>query len=588
MKITARFIVMAWCFCGVMSVLSITARAQQLPENFRDLKLYELDRAAKAAGLNVEDTAETFIAWMGTNDWQSMELHDLYNLYSWISESSVARRHFSARWTGSLTATATEAYTLRQVQVYAGGNCSLKVVIGGDTVLDSGGESSDESRFTSRPVQLTASQALPIRVEMVHNVSRISDFGESVPMVLLTWKTSPGSETIVPTSVFTPPAGFGGASAHGLKGQYFADTEFGDLKSTRLDAALDMVWSWPPAISIHEEAARDVLSALKVKILDAAFLSQCAAEGKSEVFSYSMWRIAYRMRATERLRLVETLTGRPDVLAAMTPEAMGRLMQAIYMLPGDEHINLLGEWTLARPQPRCVAGEFPGWGDDYYQKLNTDYYWQMGRFMQGPYGNDAGTLCDDYLEGPDGKCNLAVAYTAGYASRLNGTIEEFINRLDQHINDESVTGDKLMTWLIARAFAKGAFPGNPQPLANFSDLESAMLVAESNDYKFWALQEMVARLSSVNKGDRAKALIEENCGQFTTPAQQAAMNEWAAKADALAEIYAQRQTAQEEATRTAYEAELERRRQLAIEQGDSAAASRFAELISASQSQVEE
>jgi hypothetical protein len=171
MKITARFIVMAWCFCGVMSVLSITARAQQLPENFRDLKLYELDRAAKAAGLNVEDTAETFIAWMGTNDWQSMELHDLYNLYSWISESSVARRHFSARWTGSLTATATEAYTLRQVQVYAGGNCSLKVVIGGDTVLDSGGESSDESRFTSRPVQLTASQALPIRRERSHGLA---------------------------------------------------------------------------------------------------------------------------------------------------------------------------------------------------------------------------------------------------------------------------------------------------------------------------------------------------------------------------------------------------------------------------------
>jgi len=279
------------------------------------------------------------------------------------------------------------------------------------------------------------------------------------------------------------------------------------------------------------------------------------------------------------LQLVELLMSKPDVLAKMSPGSMGRLLQAIYMLPGDQHIDLLGQWALAHSQPRCQAGVYPGWGNGYYQQLNTDFYWLMGRFMQGPYANDAELLCDRYLERPNGECNLAVAYAAAFASQLNGTSEKFAKRLDQRIDDKSMTGDKLVTWLIARAFAKGAVPGRLEPLAGYSDLESALISAESNEQKFWVLQEMVARLSSTNKSEQAKALIEQHLGEFSTPEQQQALTQWSAKADELAAIYVNHRATTKQATKAARAKELARRRQKAIDRGDDTAASRYAELL---------
>jgi hypothetical protein len=211
----------------------------------------------------------------------------------------------------------------------------------------------------------------------------------------------------------------------------------------------------------------------------------------------------------------------------------------------------------------------------------------MGRFMQGPYAGDIEELCDDYLEHEDGECNLAVAYAAAYASRIHGSADQFQARLNERIEDQSVTGDKLTTWLLARAYTEGAIPGNPLPLAGFSDLESAYLTAESNEHKFWSLQEMVARLSSVNQGDRAKALIEENRGRFTTPPQQTEMAAWITQADTLAAQYAELAADQAESAATVRQNELELRRQMALDRGDTAAAARFAELLGASQQNEE-
>lgn len=588
MNKSSRVILRGIACCCVLWSISLPAHAQQLPENYQNLKLYELDRACDALaanGFTAANRADAFVAWMAAKEWRSLDINSLYNLYQWVSPDALNPQRFSARWNGLLTAPATGAYTLRQVPVYKGANCRLKVVIDGQIVLDSTQKSSDGSSFVTRPVQLVAGEAVPIQVDLVHQASRIApiyDFSESAPMAVLTWKLGQAAEAIIPTAAYTPPQEFAEAGVHGLKGQYFGNLEFGDLRSTRLDPALDMVWSWPPVAPVHQEEASAVLAACKTKLLNGQFLSQSAA-GRTKIIHYHMWRIAYHLTAAERRQLVEILRGQPEILRVITPAIMGRMMQAIYMLPGDEHIDLLGEWALARPQPHSRAGVYPGYGEGHYQALNTDFYWLMGRFMQGPYAPDAETLCDKYLERPDGTCNLAVAYAAAYASRLNGTPGKFIHRLDERINDRSVSGDKLVTWLIARAFATGAVPGRLEPLAGYSDLESAFVAAENKDQKLWVLEEIVARLSSVNKGAKAKALIEEHRGEFTTQSQQQAMAQWTKKADELATTYTNQLAAQKVAAKTAYSKELERRRKAATDRGDQAAAARFAELLSAAQ-----
>lgn len=572
--------------CWFFLALSQAIGQPQLPDNYEKMNLYELGKRCNTLvqqGLPLATQTDGFARWMAVNDWQSLELHDQYNLYKWVSPAAVDRRQFSVRWTGWLAVPETGAYTLRQVPVYVGADARLKVTIGNKLVLDSTSAAAGDGRFVSSPLQLTAGQPLAIQVEMAHRVSEINYFGKSAPMVVLTWRHGQLPEAIIPTTAYEPPNDFAAKGTRGLKGEYFADDQWGKLQQTRLDAALDFAWSLDPVVSLHEREANQVLQACKAKLLDGNFLSRAAAEGIDSVYNYNLRLLAANLTVTERVQLAQTLKSKPDVLAKMTPEGMGRLIQAIYMLPGKEHLDVLGAWALSRPQPRCEAGVFPGWGEGFYQKRNTDLYWLMARFLQGPYAADADALCDRYLERPDGTCNLAVAYVAAYASQINSNPEKFVQRLEARVNDPAVKGDRLATWLIARAYARGAIPGRFEPLAGYSDLESVWVVAETNEQKFWVLQEMVARLSSVNKGDAAKKLIEERRGEFGTPEQQQAMAQWITTADALAATYAKQAGEQKLASQSAYVNELEHRRQAAVAQGDEAAASRFGALLDAVQ-----
>src|SRR6188768_1185333 len=128
------------CSTCVLSALGKHSFSQPaLPENYRQLKLYELDRACDALerqGFTAAQRADAFVEWMSANDWQSDELNDQYNLFDWIRASSVDATHFSARWTGLMTPPVTGAYTLRQLPVYLGLNSKLKVYVGEQLVLD--------------------------------------------------------------------------------------------------------------------------------------------------------------------------------------------------------------------------------------------------------------------------------------------------------------------------------------------------------------------------------------------------------------------------------------------------------------------
>src|SRR5438270_9622309 len=106
--------------CAVSAYL-FGADAPQLPENYKTLPLYELDRAVKALspnGFTAANRSDAFVTWMSGNDWKSLDINSLFHLYEWVSADSVDPHRFSARWTGFLTAPATGAYTVRQVRVY--------------------------------------------------------------------------------------------------------------------------------------------------------------------------------------------------------------------------------------------------------------------------------------------------------------------------------------------------------------------------------------------------------------------------------------------------------------------------------------
>jgi hypothetical protein len=529
--------VLLGAFC-TLSIFLRSSRADEPPSALAK-PLYDLHEAAKKANLTPAANAQSFIDWMTANDWRSLNLSELYNLYGFINIDSVDRRHVSARWTGTLTAPSTGTYTLRQVRQYSGADSRVKLVINGQTVLDSTDPRSGDKRFVSQPVEFTQSQPVPIQVEMTHDVTQI-EVSEGAPMVVLTWKVGDAKDVIVPSSAFTPPEGFGEAGAHGLKGEYFADVSFQDLKSTRLDSALDIVATWPPLAPVHQAEASAVFDACKSKLMDDAFLTQAAANGGPDlVFRRTLWRAAYRMRAIERQQLAQKLLNHPEVLKGMTPGAMARLMQAFFMLPGKEHLTLIGEWALARSQQRFQVLDSPVVSTGTYENTDYDSYWRLGHVLQGPYWGDVATLWTKYLVRPNGECNLAVAYMTAYstreeASRRDGRfVHTFTDRIQQGLDDKTITGDKRVTWLFARTFADEVlYSGLPLVSPNSQFLTEARLVAETPDYTFWTLQEIAARQASLGAVDSLTKTVGDYTG--STPEEQAAITAWRDKAAKIA------------------------------------------------------
>lgn len=499
-------------------VAGLSSRLRSDEDLLGGLGVYSLGAETKRLerlGATPGHTADAFAAWMDHNDWRDFDLASLYNLYSWVSADAVDRRHFSARWTGSITAPRTAEYTLRQIQQYSGTNSQLLVTIGGQAVLDSRDKERGPERFESHSVTLTAGEPTPIVVEMRHDVSRI-DYSEGAPMVVLTWESAGMPEAIIPSSAYAPPEGFGEKGASGLQGEYFAGMDFSDLKVTRLDPALDIVSSWPPIAPVHQVKSAAVLDTCVEKLTDDAFLGAAVEEGNQEVFSHLLWRIAYRMSATERERLVETLLANPRVLAYLTPEAMGRLYQAVYFLPGGQPVELLGRWSLERPQPRCQVGVFPGWSEGSYQQVNLDYYWLIGRFLQGPYHDNAERLLSEYLVREDGECNLTIAYILAFSGKDRSMREILLDRLADQLEQDDLSGDIRATWLIAKAFAEEVPQGlgRPRPLRGIRSLEEAIEGAQSANIIAWVTQEIAARMLAQGEADAAKSLVLERLDAF--------------------------------------------------------------------------
>ncbi len=208
--------------------------------------------------------------------------------------------------------------------------------------------------------------------------------------------------------------------------------------------------------------------------------------------------------------------------------------------------------------------------------------------LYGPFWGDSLALLEYELETGSGDCNLAVANILAFSARRQGHSRALRVRLKQMLDDEQLTGDRRVPWLLARAYAEEVFIDDP-PRPNFGlrYVEEAFAAAESPQYRFWALEEMVARLVSVDRGQQAKSLLDSVSAQFTAPEQQAAIATWRARADELTTYYVlvRDEAAHSTAGRDTYVKQLRRRLAKAQARGDDAAVARYQQLIQAAMSE---
>ena len=231
--------------------------------------------------------------------------------------------------------------------------------------------------FVSEPVQLTQGHAATLKIEM-SNGSKTVSYSGGAPAMTLLWKNSRSERQFVPKSVYTPPAGFEGTN--GLKGEYFKEANFAEDKRvvTRLDESLDFVWTWDPVAPTNGQHASSIMTHCATQFTSDAFLSGIPADKRNAFFVNPVRVLSCRLTLPERQQFVQKLIEHPDLLASMHPHPLAKLMESVYMLPNNAHLDLLAAWTAARPQPRCQMALDPVWKVGDFGASSMGHYWNTG------------------------------------------------------------------------------------------------------------------------------------------------------------------------------------------------------------------
>jgi hypothetical protein len=578
----------------------------QLVTNASFSELKSLDEAMRVSGVPKAERAEHFVAWMSANDWQALSLADQGVLLGALDADRIDRSNMSIRWTGFVTAPTTGEYTFSQLAHYRQ-DAVMKVWVNEQPVLDSTPQPNAtpdqlRQRFTGKPVTLTANHPASIRIEFSHNAERavMTDI-EAYPVAVLLWKSPADANQepqIVPASALSPPEGVAGQAA--LQGEYFRSAGFqpADLVVTRLDGPIDFIWpglddfwTWRQVAPVHEAQWNAVYAATIGRLTEPTYIAGLSGAELQEMLLSGGRHVLGAARASQRIQILDNLLAQPEKLAALDAHLVGRIVKHTYMLPGDRHVKLIGTWGSSRPQPRAELGSMFGWEEGTYEWNNLQFYWHIGHFLTGDHFADALQLWEEYITKPGGECNLSVAYVTAWAAREEGKANLYTERIGEALENETLTGDQRLTWLLARSYGEGVMVDGPaRPTRGMESLQEAMLVAQTDDYKFWALQEMVARLGSHGSAEEANTMLDQYADRFATAEQQGAIRAWQVKIGELDALYGRhrddQKVAQQREQQAAYVATLRYRLANAQERGDTADAKRYQQLVDAAHAQA--
>lgn len=454
----------------------------------------------------------------------------------------------AVRWTGFLAAPSDGQYTFEVVRQYRG-DLPTRLWIDDKLVLDSTPtsidlEGGDPTRFRSQVVLLSAGKKVPFRLETILNAELLKyvDQPDAKLGAALLWQSRELRRQLVPSQVFSPPAGLGGETTAGLQAEFFENVAMAEALGTRLTSAVDMFWSPSPPLPADVEKYDATLKEARKKVQRAGFVDGLSAQDLRRLANDELWQLASHLRIFERVEFTEWLSGQPQLLGAVDESGISRLLATLYLLPGKEHLSLLTAWCMARPQPRFQLNmESPASAKDFaFYHANFATRAATGQFFQGPYEEDILRIWKENLSRPNGECNLGLAYATIAAIRrtshempwqlakYEGLYKVYHAQVDAVLARKNLKPDARVTWLVANAAGKESFVRfNPTAAQALEDLKAALATAHSREYKFWALQEVAIRHCAIAAdGSVAEEFFKEQESTFNKPQEKAQIAIW--------------------------------------------------------------
>jgi hypothetical protein len=502
---------------------SVTQIFSQQTDKFLLPQFKELSKNVETI-TNTDKKASLTAAWLKSHSWDKLTWREHLELLSYLRASDwLDKKNMSVRWTGKITAPASGQYVFEQLHTHTNG--TMKLWVDGNLVMDTkidvtneGDDNSntnaDKISFRSIPVVLEAGTPTNFLLEYSHDMKNVvlrQNYPMGYPVAVLMWESEAIEQQIVPKEVFSQPL----EKQRGLSAEYFGDSTFTRKVANRIDDAVNFIWDHGVIINGHSSFQKEIVNKVLPYLRSDNFFRTLKKEEVAYFAEQGLSTLLSSMTASERIVLIDVISTQQQILDKIPYKKMAEQFQFVYMLPGKRQINFLLKWSELNNTPQTIPGSYVA-GKGTYVDYNITPYRRVGRLWSKSDIAEIDDLIQNHLEFENGDCNLTLAYILIWACKENNLTSHILERINEAIKNEEISGNQQMTWFLAKAYAEEvAVSPIIKPGRALGELQNAMLVAETENYRYWALKEIVARLITVNQNEKAQSLITNTKKQFS-------------------------------------------------------------------------
>ena len=513
-----------------------------------------------------------------------------------FADLKVVNNSFSVEWLGKLSAPRTGDYTffISPININAGYhteplNFSMNVSLAEQQVITASppngadlGLASYVTRSTpstwasqSSPVPLTAGVPVAIRVQV--NIDAPAGLPTAALHAMLFWQGPGIAKSLVPVSAFSQPQ----TGTPGLQASYGWTTKGRQQSMTRTDPAIDFAWTNSPLLLAQDPTIAN-------QSADAMWQLMTATDFITSYISVAPVRLHPFLRDPDdassglstgrRGAFLDLLLQNPALLDAANAKDIVRFFQAFRLGTPDKALNVFGAWAARNADLPSEISDDPVFEGD----MRRSFAW-LAILTTQQLPSQAGRLQAKFLQLPDGRCALPVAYTLAFSYLGRHKMSDWIGVLDGKLADPAVGGELRVNWLIARAFAEELRRLPPRhypfrypmpsswPLDGIHFLNQAVQASQSAATKVRAAKEIVGRLAWARRFTDATHLLQQVSGSLPSD-QKALTAAWQQQLATLAAKEAKVTQDAPAAAARAYVQSLKVRRDAAAQRGDTAGA----------------
>jgi hypothetical protein len=528
-----------------------------------------------------------------------------------FADLKVVNGSFSVEWTAQLNAPQSGDYTffVSPIDVNMGFQqipikFSMTVFLAGQAIISAAPPATDpsasiyqlgpppQSNWTSKSNAVSLTAGKPVALRVIATVDAPLTLPPDVLHAMLFWQGPGVAKSIVPASAFTQPD----TGNPGLKTNYTWSVNGKQQTLTRVDPAIDIAWTNSPFLlaadtTIASQAADTMWQTMTLP----DFVTSQKASGptvKLHPFLREPGDVSSGLSTNRRGAFLDLVLQNPPLLDPMDAKQAVRFFWAFRVGTPDKALDVFGAWAARRADLPCEISTDRGFDRDTRIFLSS-----MGIFVTQQLPSQATRLQNEFLQLPDGRCSLPVAYTLAYSYVGREKLADWIALLEAKLSDPSVTGDLRVNWLLARAQTQelnrpspGHYPFRAEapphwPFEGRVYLDLALEAAQSPANKVRVAREIAGRLVWNGEFQTAKALLQQLLGSLPDD-QKAVVVALQQQIDRLAASPQVSPAGQASASTKAYVDTLKARRAQAASAGNSDAVSRYDALINAAQSKT--